>query len=170
MLPMKRVRFILFSILVLAALTASSGSALAIVAPDPGGAAPGTAPAPAAAPAPGGDLAKGNGDPVCIALPIKSSGQSQGKCNKGQVALSNSEANGGAIIEYLKAFLFVLNILVGGIIVLVIVLAGVQYITSAADPARVKSAKGRIQGAIIALILYLMMTAILNFLVPGGVF
>lgn len=83
--------------------------------------------------------------------------------------INNNAGTGGAIIEYLKAFLFVLNGLVGGIIVLVLVLAGVQYITSAGDPGRIKNAKGRVQAAMTGLVLYLMMYAILNFLIPGGV-
>jgi hypothetical protein len=40
---------------------------------------------------------------------------------------------------------------------------------STADPARVKAAKDRLQNAIIALVLFLMMFAILSFIVPGGI-
>jgi hypothetical protein len=40
---------------------------------------------------------------------------------------------------------------------------------SLGDPARIKSAKDRIQNAIIGLILYLSAFAIINFLVPGGI-
>ena len=113
-----------------------------------------------------GNLSKA---PVCIALPVKSTGQNQGRCSRGQVEINNNAGTGGAIVEYLKAFLFVLNGLVGGIIVLVLVLAGVQYITSAGDPSRIKNAKGRVQAAMTGLVLYLLMYAILNFLIPGGV-
>ena len=190
MRPMRRLIVIVFgaSLVGIAALL-SAGIQTAYAASPPGcPSAPATPPAPNTAnyacpppdngsvvdgfyvPPNSGDIA-GNlsTDPVCIALPIKSGSQNQGRCSKGQVEINNNAGTGGAIIEYLKAFLFVLNGLVGGIIVLVLVLAGVQYITSAGDPGRIKNAKGRVQAAMTGLVLYLMMYAILNFLIPGGV-
>ena len=190
MRPMRRLVVIVFGVLLagIAALL-SAGIQTAYAASPPGcPSAPATPPAPNTAnyacpppdfgsvvdgfyvPPNSGDIAKNlNTDPVCIALPIKSGRQNQGRCSKGQVEINNNAGTGGAIIEYLKAFLFVLNGLVGGIIVLVLVLAGVQYITSAGDPGRIKNAKGRVQAAMTGLVLYLMMYAILNFLIPGGV-
>jgi hypothetical protein len=58
---------------------------------------------------------------------------------------------------------------IGLVIVLMIVIGGVQYITSAGDPGAVKAAKGRIVNAIVALILFILMFAILNFIIPGGI-
>jgi hypothetical protein len=58
---------------------------------------------------------------------------------------------------------------VGLVVVLLIVIGGVQYITSAGDPAGVKAAKSRITNAITGLVLFLLMFAILNFLIPGGI-
>ncbi len=107
------------------------------------------------------------GGPVCVALPVFAG--SQGSCAKGQVEIPNNPGDGGAIIYYLKLVLRLLNLLIGGIIILVLVIAGIQYITSMGDPTNVKNAKKRISNAVIALILYLMMFAILNFLVPGGI-
>jgi hypothetical protein len=107
-------------------------------------------------------------EPVCIAVPI-TSGESQGKCKKGQVEVPNNSGSGGAIVAYLTYFLKLLNEAMGGLIVLVIVIAGIQYILSAGDPARVKAAKTRLTQAITALVLYMFMFAILNFLVPGGI-
>ncbi len=109
------------------------------------------------------------GAPVCIAVPVKNGQSSQGKCKAGEVEVTNSSGSGGAIVEYLKQFLFVLNLAVGGIITLVLILAGVQYILSAGDSSRVKAAKTRITQAITALVLYMFMFAILNFLIPGGI-
>ncbi|GEM_PF-2850066 len=109
----------------------------------------------------------GGGGPVCLALPIAAGG-SQGSCKSGQVEVPNDPKTGGAIIFYLKQILFLVNSLIGGIIILVLVIAGVQYIVSGGDPSNVKNAKGRIMNAVTALVLYLMMVAILNFLVPGG--
>lgn len=58
---------------------------------------------------------------------------------------------------------------VGLVVVLMIVVAGIQYITSAGDPGRVKEAKNRITNAITGLILFVLMFAILNFIIPGGI-
>jgi len=110
----------------------------------------------------------GSGGPVCVAVPIFATAP-QGACGAGQEEIPNDPASGGAIVFYLKLVLKLLAGLIGAIIILVLVIAGLQYILSAGDPARVKSAKGRIVNAMTALVLYMMMFAILNFLVPGGI-
>ena len=104
-----------------------------------------------------------------------------GKCANGtpgvQVALpflgsnciANDPKNGGAIVTYLKTILQVLSGLVGTVIVLMLIVAGIQYMTSYGDPSNIKNAKNRIVNAITALVLFLMMFAILGFLVPGGI-
>jgi hypothetical protein len=115
------------------------------------------------------DMAVGKGGPVCVAFqitPVKPLPKTAA-CPAGEVP--NDPASGGAIIYYLKQILFVINGLIGGIIMLVIVVAGIQYITSVGEPASVKSAKKRLMNATTALVMYLMMVAILNFLIPGGV-
>lgn len=117
---------------------------------------------------PSDPLLEKNGGPVCIAVPILA-GTGQGACPKGQVQVTNDPKSGGAIVFYLKLVLKLINGLVGAIIILMLVIAGVQYIISAGDPANVKSAKNRVMNAIIALVLYMMMFAIINFLVPGGI-
>jgi hypothetical protein len=96
---------------------------------------------------------------VCIALPIIGTS----KC------VSNT-GNGGAIAEYLKLILQLLGGGIGLIITLMLIIGGVQYITSAGDPARIKAAKQRIQDALIALFLFLTAYAFLIFIVPGGLF
>lgn len=101
---------------------------------------------------------------VPLGLPIF---KNSGKCDGG-AGVSNT-GQGGAIIAYLTLALKLLSGIVGAVIMLMLVVAGVQYITSAGDPAMVKSAKNRIVNAITALVLYLMMFAVLNFLVPGGI-
>jgi hypothetical protein len=131
-----------------------------------------TSPAASQIPAPNrGDIVldkNGSGGPVCLAVPVLSTGATKGGCQPGEVEISNDAAQGGAIISYLKLLLVLINGLVGGIIILVIVIAGIQYITSAGDPTRIKSAKNRLTQAFTGLFLYLMMNAILNFLIPGG--
>jgi len=113
------------------------------------------------------DPLAGSGGPVCVAVPIFSGGT---KCPTGPgIEIPNTPGSGGAIVFYLKQIIHLANILVGGVIMLVLVVAGVMYIISAGDPGRTKKAKNMVVQAIVALVLYMFVFAILNFVVPGGV-
>ncbi len=90
-----------------------------------------------------------------------------GGCPAGSVP--NDPASGGAIIFYVKEILKLLAGAVGLIIVLMLIIAGIQYMTSAGDPSMVKKAKERIINAITALVLFVTAYAIINFIIPGGV-
>jgi hypothetical protein len=100
-------------------------------------------------------------------------------CPAGTIELSSPLASGvkcvdaskpgGPIFAYLGMVIKFLSGAVGLVIVLMIVVGGVQYITSAGDPASVKAAKTRITNAITGLILFVLMFALLNFLIPGGI-
>jgi hypothetical protein len=103
-------------------------------------------------------------DCIKLALPILKGASDT--CNGG---VKNSNGSGSAIIIYLKWILQLASGLVGTVIVLMLVWAGLGYITSTGDPGQIKTAKNRIVNAITALILFLSMFAILNFLVPGGI-
>lgn len=109
-------------------------------------------------------------EPVCVAIPIFSADtvNKDAKCPGGYIP--DFDDRGGPIVWYIIEVLKLFSLIIGGIIVLVLVLAGINYITSAGDPNGVKTAKKRIQNAITALILFMMMYAILNFLIPGGIF
>jgi hypothetical protein len=87
----------------------------------------------------------------------------------GSTCVANDAGSGGAIVNYLRDVLSLLGGIVGLVVMIMLVIAGLQYITSAGDPAMVKSAKSHIVNAITALVLYLMMVAILQFLIPGGI-
>ena len=80
------------------------------------------------------------------------------------------EGDKNPIIEYLGAIIAFLSAGVGIVVTAVIVIAGIQYATAGANPQSVSAAKNRILNAIIALLMYIFMVGILNFLVPGGVF
>lgn len=68
---------------------------------------------------------------------------------------------GFAIIRFLSAgVLFVL--------ILMTVVAGIQYTTSNGDPGKVSQAKTKLLNIVIALFIYLFAFAIINYLVPGG--
>jgi hypothetical protein len=98
------------------------------------------------------------GGPLKLGLPIFSSN-----------ATLSPSSGGGIIVTYLRDVLRLLSSIIGVVIVLMIVIGGVQYMTSLGDPKAVASAKNRITNAIIALVLFLMTFAIISFLVPGGI-
>lgn len=107
----------------------------------------------------GTSLTKPDGSCVQIALPIFGN----------NTCVQNDKGNGGAIVVYLRDVLKLLSGLVGITIIIMIIWAGIQYITSAGDPSGTKDAKNRLVNALTALLLFLMMFAILQFLVPGGI-
>jgi hypothetical protein len=162
MRPMKRVFYLVAMVLFMAALTAPlglarNGEALRVTF---SGAKAATPP-----PTPIGPF-KEVDKKVCVALPVI--GADRGECPVGEYSVDNT-GGGGAILVYLRWVLKLLSSAIGIVIVMMIVLSGLQYITSTGDPGRIKNAKGRLQNAIIALVLFLSMFAILNFLVPGGI-
>ena len=58
---------------------------------------------------------------------------------------------------------------VGVIVLAMIVVGGIQYASAGDNAQNAAAARNRIKNAIIGLILYLFMFAIVNFLVPGGI-
>jgi len=72
------------------------------------------------------------------------------------------------ISKYINPFINFLSALVGVAVVISIVIGGIQYGSSAGDPQKVTAAKNRIRNAIIALLTFLFLYALLNFLIPGG--
>ncbi len=103
------------------------------------------------------------------------------KCADGEVAvgspISGSEhcivddpSQGGVIVTWAKWILTFLSGLVGITVVFMIVLSGIQYITSAGNPDAAKAARGRLTNAILGLLLFILMVGILNFIIPGHIF
>lgn len=72
------------------------------------------------------------------------------------------------VTKYIQPFVNFLAALVGVGVVVSIVIGGIQYSSSAGDPSKVTAAKKRIFNAIVALITFLFLYALLNFLIPGG--
>lgn len=72
--------------------------------------------------------------------------------------------------KYVNPIVLVLTAMVGISAVLSIVIAGIQYTSSADDSGIVNKAKTRIFNTIIGLVAYIFMLAFLNYLVPGGIF
>lgn len=59
---------------------------------------------------------------------------------------------------------------VGIVVVGLIIVGGIQYITSGGVPQRIEAARKRITNAIVALVLFIFMYALLQWLIPGGIF
>lgn len=77
---------------------------------------------------------------------------------------------GGAIGDLAFAIIRFLSFGVGIFVVVAIIASGIQYTTSEGNPEATQAAKSRIQASIISLIIYIFAFAIIQFLVPGGVF
>lgn len=102
------------------------------------------------------------------------------KCGKDEVEVSvgidgvnciprGDTAESNAIIQYLA---WIIRFLAGGVglvITLMIVVSGFEYIMARGSSEKIAHAKKRLTEAIEALILFILMSAILNFLIPGGI-
>ena len=108
------------------------------------------------------------------------------QCGKGNNAVSLSvnigcigDAYGGEgnvdvefnpIVDMMFAFFRFLSAGVGIVVIGSIILAGIQYSASKGNPQATEAAMKRISGSVIALVLYIFMFAIANFIIPGGMF
>lgn len=77
---------------------------------------------------------------------------------------------GNGIVDMTFAIIRFLSIGVGIIAVASIIVGGIQYTTSSGNPEATAKAISRLSNTAIALLLYFLIFAILNWLVPGGVF
>lgn len=72
------------------------------------------------------------------------------------------------IKNYLNPFINLLSALIGVIVVVSVAIGGIQYTTSAGDPQKAAAARARIRNAVIALVTFIFLYSLLNFLIPGG--
>lgn len=77
--------------------------------------------------------------------------------------------NQNPIFSMLGYFINLFGVVFGLILVLILIIAGIQYITSAGSPDGVKAAKERIKAAATGLVLYVLMFGILQILLPPDV-
>jgi len=71
---------------------------------------------------------------------------------------------------YINPLIQAISALVGIVTVISIVIAGIQYSTSGDDPSKVQAAKTRIGRSLFALLTFIFLFALLQWLVPGGLF
>jgi len=79
-----------------------------------------------------------------------------------------STSNCDLLTQYVQPFINFLSALVGVAVTISIVIGGIQYGSSAGDSSKVSAAKNRIRNSIIALLAFIFLYAMLNFLIPGG--
>jgi hypothetical protein len=72
------------------------------------------------------------------------------------------------VTQYVNPLIKFLSAAVGIAVVISIVIGGIQYSSARDDPQAVGAAKKRITNAIFALIVYMFLFALLNFIIPGG--
>lgn len=133
-------------------------------------------------PCPSGTILYGNsgllggGDPNCIshqeaqeiiALHESTTDTGNDDCNVEPGESLNPENCG--IIRYIRIFTDALSVIVGIVVVMSLVIAGIQYSAAGSNPQAVAAAKKRIGQALLALVIYLFLFAFLQWLVPGGV-
>lgn len=83
---------------------------------------------------------------------------------------ANLNASNCGIIKYLETFINALSALVGVVVVGSLIYGGIQYSSAGSDPQKVSAAKKRILNSIFAFVAFLFTYALLQYLVPGGVF
>lgn len=88
-------------------------------------------------------------------------------CNTNRTS-SDAKCN-SFINDYVNPIIKVLTAMVGVAAVISIIIAGIQYSASADDSGMVAKAKQRIFNVIIGLVAYVFLLALLNYLVPGGI-
>lgn len=74
------------------------------------------------------------------------------------------------IVDLAYSIIRFLSAGVGIVVVASVIWAGIQYSSSQGNPEQTQQAKLRIQNAVIALVIYLFTFALIQYLVPGGLF
>lgn len=84
---------------------------------------------------------------------------SGGKC-------TNADAPGGGdLTKIFKTITNILLLIIGAVAVIVLIIAGLRYVTSSGDASKVKAAKDTILYAVVGIIVALLAYAIVNFVI-----
>lgn len=99
---------------------------------------------------------------------------SNGYCNTGNFVVNPAgdcdAASGDCISNDIQTVINILSVIVGIVILGMVVFGGVRYSLSRSNPQEVQAAKGHLTNAIIALIAYIFIYTVLQWIVPGGIF
>ena len=75
-----------------------------------------------------------------------------------------------SIVKLVIAITNFLSAGVGVVIVIMVIIGGIQYSTAGGNPSAVAAAKQKITNALLALVAFIFMFSVLQWLVPGGIF
>jgi hypothetical protein len=99
---------------------------------------------------------------------------SNGYCNTGDFKVNPAgdcvATSGDCISNDIQLAINVLSVVVGIVILGMVVFGGIRYSLSRSNPQEVQAAKGHLTNAIIALIAYVFIYTLLQWIVPGGIF
>ncbi|MEO8105473.1 MAG: hypothetical protein ABI602_04020 [Candidatus Saccharibacteria bacterium] len=104
-------------------------------------------------------------DPSTCSL-LTTAQQIANNCPKSGVV---TDTNSTLIDRYLNPFIKLLSVLVGLAVTFGIIYGGIEYTMSAGDPQKAQKGRKHIQDAVLALVSYALIFALLNFLIPGGI-
>lgn len=107
----------------------------------------------------------GNGNPQ----PTPTTTPNTGTCDGSTYTSSTPVADNVLVCGYIKPATEFLSAGVGVVVILMIMIGGIQYITSDGSPQSIAKAKKKIINGILALIIFALMYAFLNFIIPGGI-
>jgi hypothetical protein len=93
-----------------------------------------------------------------------------GICSDPAVTTDCTNKNCDLIKTYINPGIKLLSVVFGLIVMVSLIMGGIQYSTSEGDPQKVSKAKHRLTMTVISLVAYFFLFAMLQWLVPGGIF
>jgi hypothetical protein len=96
-----------------------------------------------------------------------------GSCGTGTTTntnVTNTQALQCLFQKYANPLVNLLSAMVGVVVVITVIRGAIEYTTSAGDPAKAAAGKKNITNALVGLAAYVMLYALLQFLIPGGIF
>lgn len=109
-------------------------------------------------------------DPACNDKDPSTKCEIVADCNTGTTPDQNLHPDNCGITSMIAKLTNILTAVVGIILIIVIILAGIQYSASSGDPQAAAAAKQRITNAAIALLAFTFMYGFLQWIIPGGLF
>lgn len=108
---------------------------------------------------------------ACIGEPPEERGQCVEDYREADTGSTGGVAtNSDELDNWLQRIINLLSGAVGITVVFSLVMAGIQYTSAGGNASQVAAAKNRIAMAILAMVLFLFSYAILQWLIPGGIF
>jgi len=71
------------------------------------------------------------------------------------------------VYKYLSSAVYLLTLLLGAVLIISTIVAGIQYTTAGGSSERVQKAKARLASNVVVLALYIFSATVLNWLLPG---